>query len=108
MSIEIIPAGIVELLNESESLATLDQAANDISTTAASITRRGHSGHRQHIADQYGTEKAKPTSEGGQAAVTNSSSFFHLEEFGSIHQAPQRPAYRAITQAGYVAEALPK
>lgn len=106
--VQVDAAGITALLNEAESLAVLDRAAADISAAAAAVTRRGHSGRRFHIADQYGVEKAKPTSEGGQAAVTNSSSFFHLEQFGSIHQPPQRMVDRAIVQAGYTLEAVPK
>ena len=104
MTVDIDLAGITNLLNEAESLAVLTAAASSIEANAATMTIRGHSGHRRHIADRYATQQAKPTSAGGEAAVTNSSSFFHLYQFGSIHQPPARVIERAIRQAGYIPE----
>lgn len=100
--------GITELLNEGQSLAVLDDITNALEGQMQSITRRGHSHHRVHMADQYGTEHAHPTSDGGEAAVTNASPFFHLEQFGSIHQPPQRMAERAIRALGLIVEDVPR
>lgn len=95
MSFTANPAGLVELLNDPASLNVLDQWANAIADEAKTNTRRGSSPAMGHIADRYRTDRAKPTSEGGRAAVWNDSPVFHLEEFGSIHQPPQRPLTRA-------------
>lgn len=106
--VTIDPTGIVALLNEPESLAVLDQAANDIQTRAAATTRRGHSAHRLAVADSYVTDRAHPGPDGGEAAVFSASPFQHFVEFGSIHQAPERPLTTAVTDAGYQREDVAK
>lgn len=98
--------GIATLLNDPKSLALLDTTTERVASAAASITRRG--ARNPHIADQYVTEKAKPTADGGQAKLANTSSFFHLEQFGSQSQPPQRMVDKAFQQAGVPYKPLPK
>lgn len=104
--VDVDRAAVAALLNETDSLTVLTGAARDIAEQAKSITRRGSDPRHGHIADQYVTESAKQTAHGGEAVVGNTDPFFHLEEFGSINQAPQRPLYRAITAAGFKPEAI--
>lgn len=106
--VEIIPEGIVELLNSTEALAVLDEAADRIAQAAIRNTRRGTDERGGHMQDAYYLYPAQPGPQGGEAAAANSSPVFHLEEFGSVNQAPQAPFRRAVLDAGYELEEIAK
>lgn len=106
--IEINLAGIVELLNSPEALAVLDDAADRIAQAAIANTRRGPSNQYGHIRDAYYLYPAKPGPQGGEAAAANRSPVFHMLEFGTVNNPPERPFTRAVLDAGYQLEEIPK
>lgn len=106
--IEILPDGIVALLNEGDSLVVLDEAASRVVNAAQGLTRRGPNPRFGHIADRYFTQRAQPSDIGGIAAACNGSPVFHMLEFGTIHNPPERPFFRGAVASGLVVEALSK
>lgn len=106
--IELIPEGLIELLNAPESLTVLDEAADRIGKAAIANTRIGLDPRWGHIHDAYYLYPAKPGPQGGEAAAANRSAFFHMLEFGTVNNPPERPFSRAITDAGYEAQETPR
>lgn len=103
---EILPEGILELLNGPDARAHL----TDVGRRAAAEAQRVASGQKTppHYPQSISSTEAEATSQGAQVVVYSDSSFWHWPEFGSVSFPPLRPLTSGVISTGVDFHAEPK